>query len=327
MADEELELEEDKVLEEGAKDGDEASKPSEEEAIARKIGWVSLEEWEGEEDNWRPAEDYLKRPDVQIARRVLDTVSKEQEERDAIEAKRREEDEKRFEELRETSARAVQMAGQKAEEEYQERLAEIARREEEAVAAKDIEGFKAIREERENLEPPEPVSDPDDGKIQERIEALKAERPWTQSGALSRIAERLIGEEIERAGPMTLDDQFEYLDVVMERDYGDQVSKYSSASDPGKKGGDMQNGRRRKNFDTDNGGRDFSAVDDGDLNYGGDNGGDNGGDANHGLNKWEIEGAMVLIRDGTFKDLAEYAKYTKNLDKEGLTRGGRSISE
>lgn len=114
--------------------------PNESEAEARKMGWVAKDEFRGDPDKWRPAEEFLDR-----GKRILPIVLKDNErlQRNLDRVK------DQLSELRESTKEIVEFHTQAAKREYERGRREIEARIESAAANADA---NTVRQEMVNLD-------------------------------------------------------------------------------------------------------------------------------------------------------------------------------
>ena len=124
---------------EGAQDAP-VNAPNEAEAEARKMGWVDKEEFRGDKEKWRPAEEFLDR-----GKRILPIVLKDNE-RLQRNLDRVKDD---LKELRETSKQLVEFHTTAAQREYERGRREIEGKIEAAAANADA---STVRAEMQNLD-------------------------------------------------------------------------------------------------------------------------------------------------------------------------------
>lgn len=120
------------------------------EAEAREMGWKPKDEWTGDPEQWRDAQEFVKRGEefLPYVRAERDRLRKEVERKN-----------KDFEDRIKRLDAANREALKRQKAQYEERLAELDRREEQAVSEGDTEAWKAIRQQREKLGAPPEAED------------------------------------------------------------------------------------------------------------------------------------------------------------------------
>jgi ElaB/YqjD/DUF883 family membrane-anchored ribosome-binding protein len=122
---------------EGAQD---APAPNEAETEARKMGWVGKDEFKGNPDNWRPAEEFLDR-----GKRILPIVLKDNERLQRNLERVKDE----LKELRDSTKQLVEFHTEAAKREYERGRREIEAKIEAATANADT---ATVRQEMQNLD-------------------------------------------------------------------------------------------------------------------------------------------------------------------------------
>jgi hypothetical protein len=158
---------------------------------AREMGWRPKEEWEGPEDKWREADEYVKRgeeflPIVQARARALEDKIKKQEEAYAA----------RLQKIEEFNQRAMER--QRAEFEAEKKR--LQEEERQAVREADEDAYEAIQRRKQELErqvSPEAAQPQGDQKAIEWAQR----NPWfTQDRELHDIAVAAAGRVASRGG-------------------------------------------------------------------------------------------------------------------------------
>ena len=114
---------------------------------ARGMGWMPLEEFKGNPDRWRPADEFVQRGENYVPI-LKDRVKKLEEDLSIA--------------LKVTKAELADVKKQgyeQAKAEFEKKTKELDEKELEAVETQDVEKFTKIKKEREGLKAPEPVED------------------------------------------------------------------------------------------------------------------------------------------------------------------------
>lgn len=110
---------------------------------ARQMGWVSQEEWKGDPEKWRPAEEFVERGE-NIIPILKDRVNKLEEEL------------KMSLKLNKAEIEAVKKATlEQAKKDYEKELNELRKQKFEAVQSGDVEEYAKIEQQEKKLKPPE----------------------------------------------------------------------------------------------------------------------------------------------------------------------------
>lgn len=174
---------------------------SESEAKARRLGWVSKEEFKGDPDKHRSAEEFLQRGETILPilqrdnKKLHDTVGRL---------------EKKLEETTETLKTFSEFASKAEERAYKKARTELEAKLDTAISTADVEQARQIRKEMADLEvdPPKPpkreqkpVGEPDKPIVDPEIQSWIADNDWfNKSQALRGYASEVYGE-LEKTYP------------------------------------------------------------------------------------------------------------------------------
>jgi hypothetical protein len=181
---------------------------------AKQMGHVPKEEWKGDPDKWRPAEDFVERGEniLPIMKKRLDEATKKIDAMSSdlsmtLKANKREVEEAR------------KAAFEKATVEYNEKLKALDKKEMKAFKDEDEDAFKEAKKERAELKPPEaPKKSEPTGTTKARtpeFEAWNKKEPWYgKDSDLTKIA----NEEGTMLGSMYPDKTYnEIWDMTADR--------------------------------------------------------------------------------------------------------------
>ena len=180
------------------------SRPQESEAEvkARRLGWVPKEEFKGDPDKHRSAEEFLERGETILPilqrdnKRLHDTVSRF---------------EKELRETREAAAGVEELVRKSAEREYKKQLRDLERKLDAAIETADVTQARQIRAEIAELqggEPapkrdPKPVGEPDKPAVDPEIQSWIDQNDWfNKSAALRSYMSEEFGD-VEKRNPCT----------------------------------------------------------------------------------------------------------------------------
>lgn len=168
------------------------------EVRARRLGWVPKEEFKGDPDKHRSAEEFLERGET-----ILPILQRDN--------KRLHEGfgklERELKETRESAAGVEELVRKQAEREYKKELRDLERRLDAAIETADVTQARQIRAEITELqggEPapkrePKPVGEVDQPKVDPEIQSWITENPWfDKSAALRSYAVEEYGELEQR---------------------------------------------------------------------------------------------------------------------------------
>jgi hypothetical protein len=174
---------------------------NEAEAKARRLGWVSKDEFKGDPDKHRSAEEFLQRGETILPilqrdnKKLHDTVGRL---------------EKKLEETTETLKTFSEFASKAEERAYKKARTELEAKLDTAISTADVEQARQIRKEMADLETdppkppkkdPKPVGQPDQPQVDPEIQAWISENDWfNKSQALRGYASETYGE-LEKAFP------------------------------------------------------------------------------------------------------------------------------
>lgn len=128
---------------------------------ATKMGWMPLEEFKGNPDNWRPAEEFVERGENYVP--ILKDRVRKLEEDLAIQTKI----------TKDELAKVKKQGYDSAMVDFNKKKKELDNAALDAVEEQDTEKFKEIKEEQENLKPPE--KEPENSPI---FEEWNAKHKW-----------------------------------------------------------------------------------------------------------------------------------------------------
>jgi len=123
---------------------------SEEESVnekASQMGWVPQDEWKGDPDRWRPADEFVQRGE-NIIPIIRDRMDK-------LEADLKIATKSNKQAVARAEKKASESAYKQATSEYEAKLAELDKKELEAFDEADSEKFQEVKKERLNLKEPE----------------------------------------------------------------------------------------------------------------------------------------------------------------------------
>jgi hypothetical protein len=167
---------------------------SDAEAKARRLGWVSKEEFKGDPDKHRSAEEFLQRGETILPilqrdnKKLHDTVSRF---------------EKELRETKEAAAGVEDLVRKSAEREHKKALRDLERRLDAAIETADVTQARQIRAEISELqggEPapkrePKPVGEPDKPAVDPEIQSWIDQNDWfNKSVALRGYATEVYGD-------------------------------------------------------------------------------------------------------------------------------------
>jgi len=169
----------------------EAAQVSEAEAKATDMGWVPQDQWKGNPDAWRPAEEFVQRGE-NILPIVKDRLSKAENDLKMLLASQ-----KQFEK------RITEEANAKAQASYEKRVKELDKRELEAFNNADTEEYLAAKNERAQLQPPvlETVDEAPAQTTNPEFVEWESKNAWYQDDAVLRRNADIIAEEVWAANP------------------------------------------------------------------------------------------------------------------------------
>ena len=224
----------------------------EDEREAREMGWRPKEEWKGDADKWRPADEFVRR-----GREVLPIVNarlrRENEAKDAEIARIRKESDERFTRLERMSRTAL--------EKQRERLIhEFEAKKEQAVEAGDKDFYRAVqKEERETLKRFDDAADEAGKKddksdkpglprsVQDTLDSWVADNQWFQSDPELNAVANSAHERLLREKPgLTLAQNLAEVRAYVEKRYPDKFGKSDDDDDarPARRGSPVEGGTR-----------------------------------------------------------------------------------
>jgi len=167
---------------------------NEAEAKARRLGWVSKEEFKGDPDKHRSAEEFLQRGETILPilqrdnKKLHDTVSRF---------------EKELKETKEAAAGVEDLIRKSAEREYKKQLRDLERKLDAAIETADVTQARQIRAEISELQTGEPapkretkpVGEPDKPQVDPEIQSWIDQNDWfNKSVALRGYATEVYGD-------------------------------------------------------------------------------------------------------------------------------------
>jgi len=167
----------------------EATESTEIDAKATDMGWVPQDQWKGNPDQWRPAEEFVKRGE-NILPIVKDRLKKVEDELKASLA------------INKKEIQAIKDAAyEKATAEYEAKLAKLDKEEIDAFQDADAEKFQEVKKKRETLKAPvKPVVEEAPAANPEFVE-WESKNSWYQDDAVLRRNADVIAEEVWNANP------------------------------------------------------------------------------------------------------------------------------
>ena len=184
---------------------------------AAEMGWVPKEEWKGNPDVWRPADEYVARGE-----QILPIVKKRLTEE--IEAVKRELNtaikmrDKEFEKIKEESYK-------KAKDEYDKKLQELSAKEFEAAQGNDFDEWQKIQGEKQKLKPPE------EPKVQNETPVFTE---WKKANDWYETDEDLTDLAYAKAGKLTQKMDKGEMDRLPEDEFYKEVERQVKAAMPHK---------------------------------------------------------------------------------------------
>jgi hypothetical protein len=191
---------------------------------AKRMGWVPADEFRGDPENWRDAEDFVKRGEEMLGiakerNRALDTRIQQLE--DTI---------KDFTEYHKT---VEQRAQERAEREYKKEIQRIQEEMKAAVRDGDVNKFEVLEKEREQLKEPEEVGTPTNTPPAAFREWHKENRWYTAPGVPSAEGDKRISAYADKIALFFLEDpEFKY--TAQDREFYDAVQREVEAKFPEK---------------------------------------------------------------------------------------------
>jgi hypothetical protein len=178
------------MSDEEQKEAQEAAQATETDTKARKMGWVSQDEWKGAEDKWRPAAEFVERGEniVPILKDRLDKMEAD------------------YNLVLKSNANEIKQIKQQA---YDDALAKF-ESETEALEVKelqafdegDTEGFKKIKKDQKALKEPVKPKVVETAPAESVVFVDWAEKnKWYKDDSLLQRNANMIGEQIQAANP------------------------------------------------------------------------------------------------------------------------------
>lgn len=147
----------------------EEEKKDQAEEKAREMGWVPEEEWKGDPEKWRPAEEFVSRGEniIPIMRKEIKTLKEEL---------------KVISELNKKELEKVKQQGyEQAKAEFDKKKRELDQKELEAFQEGDAETYQKIKSERESLKPPEEPKEEEKPQETPVFQEWKTKNDWYES--------------------------------------------------------------------------------------------------------------------------------------------------
>lgn len=160
---------------------------------AQKMGWVPQEEWKGDPDKWRPAEEFVERGE-NIIPILRDKVSKLEKDNAAIAALNQRE----IENIKRESY-------ERAKREYDQKLLDLEAQEAQAFAEQDAAAFQEAKRKKKQLAPPAPPQPQRNVEFEQWCD----KNPWyTEDDELREYADfvggRIAAQYQARDGSLTI---------------------------------------------------------------------------------------------------------------------------
>jgi len=154
-------------------------------AKASEMGWVPKDQWRGDPKQWRPAEEFVKRGENIIP--ILNDRLQKLESDLKIAAK-----------VNKQELEAVKKESyERAKDEYEAKMADIAAAENKAFTEGDQETWEAIKAKRDTIKPPqEPKLDEPEEQVSPEFEPWLKKNPWYTNDSELHVYADTIGEGI-----------------------------------------------------------------------------------------------------------------------------------
>jgi hypothetical protein len=152
---------------------------------AEKMGWVDKEEWKGDPEKWRPAQEFVERGEniVPILKDRLVKV-----ESDLSMALK----------MNAEELKAVRQQGyEQAKREYEKEIKALAEKEKEAVKLGDVDEWQRIQNEKSTIKPPDPVAQEKKPPTPEFIDWHSKNDWYLKDAELTHFAE-LVAESLAK---------------------------------------------------------------------------------------------------------------------------------
>lgn len=227
----------------------EENQHSESETKAMRLGWVPKDQFKGDPEKWRPAEDFLDR-----ATNMLPLLQRDNEKlhRGMSRLEKRLEDQNRtFEEYQKYAEKAEERAYKRAKAELESKL-------DNAIQTADVAGAQQVRREiaalEEDHKTPERKSEPEKPKIDPAFQEWMEENTWfNKDPALTGYATKVFGQlEQNQSGRSPKELLAETKKKVMERfpeEFGINPKRDQAASVAAPNGGTAPAKKRGKSYD------------------------------------------------------------------------------
>lgn len=195
-----------------AEAGDDTSAPNEAETKAKRLGWVPKEEFKGDPDKHRSAEEFLERGET-----MLPFLKRDNDKLHQSMTKL----ERRLEEQNQTFTKFVEFSSKAEERAYNKAKAELEAKLDGAIETADVAGARQARKEiaEHEASKPEPVKVEQPVVLNPVIQTWIAENEWFQKDkALNAVAVDIFGElEQEQPGASKSDLLAETKRQVMDK--------------------------------------------------------------------------------------------------------------
>ena len=264
--------------------------------LAGKYGWTPQDEFKGPEDEWKDADSFLLRPNVQ--RRVFkDELDAEREAR-AKDAERIEAAERRADAAMMATKKATEAAYAEAQAEFAAKQAELEARAKEAVRDADEEEYDRIQETKKTLKAPAKVeideAPPKNGP-DPVLQELAAKQAWIDDVFLREEAFAYVDKIIKINPGLTYEQQFDVANRYLNHHHKEDMAMLTGEK-PAPTNGNTPPVR------------DHSAVDEGGLGAG-----DYAGGSLPQMTGAELAAAKANVQAGIFKSVEEAHKYAMDL--------------
>jgi hypothetical protein len=164
------------------------------EAKARKTGWVPEPEFKGDPKNWRPAEEWNERGDEYIPF-IKAELKETKEQLTGLEGENKS--------LKTKIEKMTTVQDKFVEDFYDKSISELEEQELKAVEEGDTETFQRIREQKDKIEKPEPVAEPEPGDQLDQehpvFKQWKTDNPWFETDPRMARYAVMVGNELAEA--------------------------------------------------------------------------------------------------------------------------------
>jgi hypothetical protein len=238
-------MSDEEIVEDGKVDDQKAAIESQ----AKVLGWRPKEEFVGDPDNWRDADEYL-----QYGRDTL-PVLRENNKRLISEVQ---DLKKTFKEFSEHHKQSIIKTEKQA---YEKAMADLSEKQRKAVEDQDVETFDKLEKEKEKLEPPVDVQPKKDGAGQgaaksPEMKTWEKENPWYDGDSLKEVRMTARANEIAsvlHGKGVPFDDMLKQVKDAIKEEYPDhfknQNAKKESAVSTPSRGAGKGTGKKGKTFE------------------------------------------------------------------------------